>query len=74
MKQGGKVKSWKKRLFVLDSEGLSYFKTDQVSSVCKFHKPYSFQCVLPVIDPIVLICGSDFTIALCTIITPVCMR
>lgn len=29
VKQGGKVKNWKKRLFVLDSEGLSYFKTDR---------------------------------------------
>ena len=30
VKQGGKVKTWKKRLFVLDSDGLSYFKTEQV--------------------------------------------
>ena len=29
-KQGGKVKNWKRRLFVLDSDGLSYYKTEQV--------------------------------------------
>ena len=32
VKQGGKVKNWKKRLFVLDSDGLSYFKTEQVAT------------------------------------------
>ena len=30
-KQGGKVKNWKKRLFVLNTEGLSYYKTESVS-------------------------------------------
>ena len=30
VKQGGKVKSWKRRLFVLSTEGLAYFKTEQV--------------------------------------------
>ena len=30
VKQGGLVKSWKKRLFVLDYGGLSYYKTEQV--------------------------------------------
>ena len=29
-KQGARVKTWKRRLFVLDSQGLSYFKTEQV--------------------------------------------
>ena len=29
VKQGRRVKSWKRRLFVLDSKGLSYFKTEQ---------------------------------------------
>ena len=29
------MKSWKKRLFVLDSEGLSYYKTEQVH-VCMY--------------------------------------
>ena len=33
VKQGGKVKSWKKRLFVLSTEGLSYYKTEQVVTV-----------------------------------------
>ena len=30
IKRGGRVRTWKKRLFVLDSAGLSYFKTEQV--------------------------------------------
>ena len=30
VKQGGKVRNWKKRLFVLNTEGLSYYKTEQV--------------------------------------------
>ena len=29
VKRGGRVRTWKKRLFVLDSAGLSYYKTDQ---------------------------------------------
>ena len=30
VKRGGRVRTWKKRLFVLDSAGLSYYKTEQV--------------------------------------------
>ena len=30
VKRGGRVRTWKKRLFVLDSNGLSYYKTEQV--------------------------------------------
>jgi len=30
VKQGGRVKSWRKRLFVLNTDGLSYYKTEQV--------------------------------------------
>ncbi len=30
VKQGGKVKSWKRRLFVLNTDGLSYYKTESV--------------------------------------------
>ena len=33
IKQGGLVKTWKRRLFVLDNEGLSYYKTEQVRCV-----------------------------------------
>ena len=29
VKQGRRVKNWKRRLFVLDSTGLSYYKTEQ---------------------------------------------
>ena len=29
VKQGRRVKSWKRRLFVLDSNGLSYYRTEQ---------------------------------------------
>jgi len=31
VKRGGRVRSWRKRLFVLDDAGLSYYKTDQVN-------------------------------------------
>ena len=30
VKRGGRVRTWKKRLFVLNSAGLSYYKTEQV--------------------------------------------
>ncbi len=30
VKQGGRVKNWRKRLFVLNTDGLSYYKTEQV--------------------------------------------
>lgn len=30
VKRGGRVRTWKKRLFVLDNAGLSYYKTEQV--------------------------------------------
>jgi hypothetical protein len=29
VKQGRRVKNWKRRLFVLDSIGLSYYRTEQ---------------------------------------------
>jgi len=38
VKQGGKVKNWKKRLFVLDSDGLSYYKTEQVMCSAQYPK------------------------------------
>ena len=38
VKQGGRVKSWKKRLFVLDSEGLSYYKTETVCITIKLRR------------------------------------
>ena len=35
VKQGRRVKNWKRRLFVLDSTGLSYYKTEQpIQRVC----------------------------------------
>ena len=34
VKRGGRVRTWKKRLFVLDSAGLSYYKTEQVCTMC----------------------------------------
>eukprot|EP00731_Ephydatia_muelleri_P032093 Em0023g600a len=38
VKQGGLVKSWKRRLFVLDCEGLSYYKTEQPVQVVTLSK------------------------------------
>ena len=35
VKRGGRVRSWRKRLFVLDDAGLSYYKTDQVNYIRK---------------------------------------
>ena len=43
VKQGGRVKSWRKRLFVLGSEGLAYFKTETVSRQTQAHN----LCITP---------------------------
>ena len=33
VKRGGRVRTWRKRLFVLDDAGLAYYKTEQVSNM-----------------------------------------
>lgn len=48
VKQGGKVKNWKKRLFVLNTEGLSYYKTEQVSIIIY---PYPYILHIPLSYP-----------------------